>query len=238
MGLMPVFRLFMPYTHWKDSIWSRSIPKNTHLKPVHRKPAIDLRPRVTGKSQNGCPLLGHMKVNLNRQKRMEPGSTASGTMAGLAGIVWGGGPLGTWNPGRGGNPGNPGNCWSFRSNTSLKGCLTYVFGISGIMLISMAKPPSKAISVTSICTSLRKGTCQALLRGDRNGKKDGCLGFAPHCRPLKAFPYVSIVGLYGLYCTVGIVFQFRVFDAALVVDSSRQGTVVVEQVPFALELDY
>lgn len=73
MGLMPVFRLFMPYTHWKDSIWSRSIPKNTHLKPVHRKPAIDLRPRVTGKSQNGCPLLGHMKVNLNRQKRMEPG---------------------------------------------------------------------------------------------------------------------------------------------------------------------
>lgn len=177
----------MPYTHWKDSIWLRSIPKNTQLKPVHLKTAIDLRPRVTGKSQNGCPLLGHMKVNLNRQKRMEPGSTASGTMAGLAGIVLGGGPLGTWNPGRGGNPGKPGNCWSFRSNTSLKGCLTYVFGISGIMLMSMAKPPFKATSVTSICTSLRKGTCQVLYARRPQYKKDGGRAACPCRRPLKVF---------------------------------------------------
>ena len=72
-----------------------------------------------------------------------------------------------------------------------------------------------------------------------HNKKDGCLhGVKPGTanRP-QLYKSGSSIGFDGLDGTGRIIFQFCEFNTALVGDTSRQGTVMVEQIPFTLELD-
>ncbi|MNI84068.1 hypothetical protein D3C73_1409370 [compost metagenome] len=69
----------------------RSTPVNTHIRPVHLKPATDVRPTKVGNNQNESPFLSHTYVLRNKQPEIAPGSMANAVAAGWAGVNCGGG---------------------------------------------------------------------------------------------------------------------------------------------------
>lgn len=80
----------------------RSTPVNTHVRPVHLKPATDVRPTKVGKNQNAPPFLSHTNVLRNKQPAIAPGSMANAAAAGCGGMNCGGGEEGgrcvPWGP--------------------------------------------------------------------------------------------------------------------------------------------
>lgn len=69
----------------------KSTPVYIHPKPVHLKPATDLRPTKVGKNQNEFPFLNHTYVLRNKQPEIAPGSMANAVAAGCGGANCGGG---------------------------------------------------------------------------------------------------------------------------------------------------
>jgi len=90
------------YLQIKLSIRLKSVPKYTHLRPVHLYPDTDLLPTKVNQAQKLLPLVSHIYTYLYLQGTIAPESIAMGEIPvkDLAppwffeGTILGGGPLG------------------------------------------------------------------------------------------------------------------------------------------------